>query len=146
INRTDIESASQKYYEDKILSFFDSTTYSLSSIDEKISILQLRELLNKITERLSENRRRIQTKELSGSSYTPTIPYATHFHFTQDIEKFLKTLELNFFISKYNDQSDKDGIPSSVYCINYGLAKKLNIPWGKPEGTQYRKYYIERPF
>lgn len=146
INRTDIEAASQRYYEDKILTFFDSTTYSLLSINEKISILQLRELLNKISDRLGEIRRRIQTKELTGSSYTPTIPYSSHFHFTPDIEKYLKTLELNFFISKYNDMSDKDGIPSSVYCINYGLARKLNIPWGKPEGTQYRKYFIERPF
>jgi hypothetical protein len=42
--------------------------------------------------------------------------------------------------------SDKDGVPSSIYCINYGLAKKLNIPWGKPEGSQFRKYFIERPF
>jgi hypothetical protein len=146
INRTDIESASQRYYEDKISTFFDSTTYSLLSINEKISILQLRELLNKISDRLGEIRKRIQTKELSGSSYTPTIPYSSHFHFIPDIEKFLKTLELNFFISKYNDMSDKDGTTSSIYCINYGLAKKLNIPWGKPEGTLYRKYFIERPF
>lgn len=146
INKTDIEAASQRYYEDKILTFFDSTTYSLLSIDEKISILQLRELLSKISDKLSENRRKIQTRELTGASYTPTIPYATHFHFTPDLEKFLKTLELNFFINKYNDMSDKDGVPSSIYCINYGLARKLNIPWGKPEGTQYRKYFIERPF
>jgi hypothetical protein len=146
INKTDIESASQRYYEDKILTFFDSTTYSLLSIDEKISILQLRELLGKINDKLSENRKKIQTKELTGASYTPTIPYSTHFHFNPDLEKFLKTLELNFFINKYNDMSDKDGVPSSIYCINYGLAKKLNIPWGKPEGVQYRKYFIERPF
>lgn len=146
INKTDIESASQRYYEDKILTFFDSTTYSLLSIDEKISILQLRELLGRINDKLSDNRKKIQTRELTGSSYTPTVPYSTHFHFNPDLEKFLKTLELNFFINKYNDMSDKDGIPSSVYCINYGLAKKLNIPWGKPEGNQYRKYFIERPF
>lgn len=146
INKTDIESASQRYYEDKILTFFDSTTYSLLSIDEKISILQLRELLGRINDKLSDNRKKIQTKELTGASYTPTVPYSTHFYFNPDLEKFLKTLELNFFINKYNDMSDKDGIPSSVYCINYGLAKKLNIPWGKPEGNQYRKYFIERPF
>lgn len=146
INKTDIESASQRYYEDKILTFFDSTTYSLLSIDEKISILQLRELLGKISDKLSDNRRKIQTRELTGASYIPTMPYSTHFHFKPELEKFLKTLELNFFLNKYNDMSDKDGIPSSIYCINYGLARKLNIPWGKPEGTRYRKYFIERPF
>lgn len=146
INKTDIESASQRYYEDKLLTFFDSTTFSLLSLDEKISILQLRDLLDKISNKLTENRKKIQTKELSGSSYLPTVPYSSHFYFNPDLEKFLKTLELNFFLNKYNDMSDKDGIPSSIYCINYGLSKKLNIPWGKPEGTQYRKYFIERPF
>lgn len=146
INKTDIESASQRYYEDKISPFFDSTTYSLLGIHEKISILQLKDLLGKINEKLSENRRKIQTKELTGASYVPTVPYSSHFHFTPELEKFLKTLELNFFLSKYNDMSDKDGLPSSVYCINYGLAKKINVPWGKPEGNQYRKYFIERPF
>ena len=74
------------------------------------------------------------------------MPYSTHFHFNPNLEKYLKTLELNFFLNKYNDMSDKDGVPSSIYCINYGLARKLNIPWGKPEGTNYRKYFIERPF
>lgn len=146
INKTDIETASQRYYEEKILTFFDATTYSLLGIDEKISILQLRELLDKISDRLTNIKKRIQTKELSGSSYIPTIPFATHFHFNSDLEKFLKTLELNFFVNKYNDMSDKDGVPSSIYSINYGLARKLNIPWGKPEGNQFRKYFIERPF
>lgn len=146
INRTDIENASQRYYEDKIQAFFDTTTYSLLSINKKVSILQLKELLEKINVRLGSIRKRIQTKELKGSSYIPTIPYSTHFHFNTELEDFLKTLELNFFVSKYNDMSDKDGIASSIYCINYGLARKLNIPWGKSSGTQYRKYFIERPF
>ncbi len=146
INRSDIEAASQRYYEDKVLPFFDTATYSLLTMDEKVSILQFQDLLNGITKRLSEIRRRIQTKELSGSTYIPSIPYSSHFHFNSEIEEFLKTLELNFFLNKYNDMSDKDGIASSIYTINYGLAKKMNIPWGKPEGSKHRKYFIERPF
>jgi len=146
INRTDIELASQKYYEDKVLTFFDTTTYSLLSLDEKVSILQLQELLDDLTKRLTEIRKRIQTRELLGSTYIPTIPYASHFHFNSELEEFLKTLELNFFLSKYNDMSDKDGVLSSIYAINYGLSRKLNIPWGKPSGNKHRKYFIERPF
>lgn len=146
INKSDIESASQKYYEDKLLPFFDTTTYSLLSINEKVSILQLKALLNQINSKLSQIRRRIQTKELKGSSYIQNSPFSSHFHFNSDLEEFLKTLELNFFISKYNDMSDRDGVDSSIYCLNYGLAKSLNIPWGKPDGTQFRKYFIQRPF
>lgn len=146
INRSDIERASERYYEEKIEPFFETTTYSLLSIDEKISILQLRELLQKITNKLIEIRKRIVTGDLKGLIYEPTTPYASHFYFDPRLEEFLKTLELNFFISKYNDMSDKDGKQSSIYNINYGLAHKLNILWGKPKGTDSRKYFIERPF
>ncbi len=146
INKTDIESAAERYYEDKIEPFFDTATFSLLSIDEKISILQFRELLDKITSKLLEVRKKIVTKELKGSVYDPSSPYASHFYLDPRLEEFLKTLELNFFISKYNDLSDKDGNPSSIYNINYGLAINNNILWGKPSGNQYRKYFIERPF
>jgi hypothetical protein len=146
INRTDIENASQRYYEDKIQPFFDTTTFSLLSINEKVSTLQLKDLLSEICNRLNSIRKRIQTGELKGATYTPTTPYSSHFHFNSGLEEFIKTLELNFFISKYNDMSDKDGVDSSIYSINYGLAKKLNIPWGKPTGNNHRKYFIERPF
>ncbi|UII28518.1 hypothetical protein LVD15_08825 [Fulvivirga maritima] len=146
INRTDIESASQRYYEDKVLTFFDTATYSLLSMNEKVSILQLQNLLDEISTRLSTVRKRIQTKELSGSTYMPNQPFSSHFHFNSELEEFLKTLELNFFITKYNDMSDKDGVQSSVYAINYGLSRRLNIPWGKPDGSKHRKYFIERPF
>ena len=29
----------------------------------------------------------------------------------------------------------------NVYCLNYGLAKKNNIIWGRAQGTIYRKYF-----
>lgn len=146
ILKSDIEVAAQRYYEDKIEPFFHKTTFSLMALDEKIDILQLKELLNKFTEKLVENKRKISTLEYSGESYTSITPYASHFYFTQDLEKFITTLELNYFISKYTEMSDKDGRLSSIYCINYGLAIQKNLPWGKPKGSRHRKYFIERPF
>jgi len=146
ILRSDIEAAAQKYYEDKIEPFFQKTTFSLLSINEKIDILQLRELLKKLTEKLTENKRKISTMEYSGESYILSSPYSSHFHFIPNLEKFITTLELNYFISKYTEMSDKDGNLVSIYCINYGLAVKNNLMWGKPKGSRHRKYYIERPF
>jgi len=146
INKSDIESAAQKYYEDKIEPFFHKTTFSLMSINEKIDILQLRELLLKCTEKLTEIKRKITSSEYSGESYVITLPFASHFHFIPELEKFLNTLELNYFISKYTEMSDKDGKLVSIYCINYGLAVKNNLMWGKPKGSKHRKYFIERPF
>lgn len=146
ISKSDIESASQTYYDEKMKPFFDTTTFSLLSIGEKVSILQLNELLNEFGNALIEIRRRIQTEELKGSVYQPKYPFASHFHFDPRLEEFMKTLELNFFITKYNEMSDKDGKPVSIYSIYYGFARKLNLLWGKPEGANYRKYFIERPF
>lgn len=146
INKSDIEAASQRYYEDKIEPFFHKTTYSLLSLNEKIDNLQLRDLLDRFVNRMIEIKRKIATGEYSGEAYVATIPYASHFHFSSALENFLKTLELNFFISKYTEMSDKDGQPSSVFCLNYGLAQKHNLNWGKPKGTKHRKYFIERPF
>ncbi len=146
IARQDIETASQRYYEDKIEPFFHKTTFSLLSLNEKIDTLQLKELLQKFVERMTENKRKITTGELTGESYLPSFPFCSHFHFNSSLEKFLKTLELNFFISKYTEMSDKDGQLSSIYSLNYGLTQKHNLLWGKPDGTKHRKYFIERPF
>ncbi|GAA4167990.1 hypothetical protein [Sphingobacterium ginsenosidimutans] len=148
INKRALEAASQRYYEKVIYSFFDTTTYSLISYDEKISSLQQAELLKIFTESLKDIRKRIVTGDLSGEAYksTTTNPYTSHFYFPPIFEKFVKTLELNFFISKYNEMSDRDGSKVSVYSINYGLAEINNLRWGKPDGSAYRKYFIARPF
>lgn len=146
ITKLDIEAAAQKYYLDKIKPFFFTTTYSLLALDEKITNLQLEELLKLFVDRLNEIKKRITTKVLKGSTYLHNQPFSTHFHFDSRLEKFIRTLELNYFISKYAEQSDKDGNQSSIYCINYGLAGDNNLLWGKPKGTAFRKYFIERPF
>lgn len=143
INKQDIESAAKRYYDDKIEPFFHKTTFSLLSIDEKINTLQLRDLLNRFVERMVEIKKKISIGEYTGAAYSSSYPYASHFHFTTSLEKFLRTLELNFFITKYSEMSDKDGQISSIYCLNYGLCQKFNLLWGR---TKHRKYFIERPF
>ena len=148
ITRKVLQSAAERYYEKNIEPFFDSTTYSLISYDEKISILQLKDLLNSIIQNLTLIRKRIIKNELRGGIYEEirTNPHTSHYYFLPVYEEFIKTLELNFFISKYNEMSDRDGGKQSVYCINYGLAVKNNLRWGKPQGNKYRKYFISRPF
>lgn len=146
ISKSDIEAASQRYYEEKIEPFFLKITYSLLSMDEKIDQLQLKDLLEKFIDKLADNKRKITTGIYTGETYIQSFPYASHFHIANALESFLSTLELNFFISKYIEMSDKDGQSSSVFSLNYGLAKKYNLLWGKPKGTKYRKYFIERPF
>lgn len=148
INKASLKDAAEKYFDQALEPFFHSTTYSLKSFEEKISILQLRELLQKFVDEMRAVRRRIVTSELAGVIYdeSRSNPYTSHFHFNPIHEQFLKTLELNFFISKYSEMSSRDGGKQSVYCLNYGLCVKHNLRWGKPSGNEHRKYFISRPF
>lgn len=148
ITKSAIESAAQKYYEKVISSFFDITTNSLLSFDEKVSELQQRELLNIFATQLKGIKRQITTGELNSAVYQSdkTNPYTSHFNFSPNLEVFVRTLELNFFISKYSEMSDRDGKKVSVYCLNYGLTLLENMRWGKPSGNDHRKYFIARPF
>lgn len=144
ITKADIESAAQKYYEDKIETFFHKTTFSLLSLNERIDTLQLEDLLDKFVVKMIENKKRISAS--SNEEYSSETPYTSHFYFLPNLEDFLKTLELNFFISKYAEMTNRDSESSSIFCLNYGLAKKHNLLWGKPEGSKYRKYFISRIF
>lgn len=148
ITKSAIDGAAQKYYEKVISSFFDMTTNSLLSFDEKVSELQQRDLLNVFTSQLKNIRKQITRGELKGAVYQSdkSNPYTSHFNFSPNLENFVRTLELNFFISKYSEMSDRDGKKVSVYCLNYGLTLLENMRWGKPAGNDYRKYFIARPF
>lgn len=145
ISKVDIENASVKYYNEKINAFFKSSTYCLLSLEERRDIAQLNKLKTVLVEKSKEIKTQIISGELTGK-YIKSKPYSSHFHVLQGIEKYLTSLELNHFISKYEEMSNRDGKKISVYCLNYGLAKKNNIYWGKPSGNEYRKYFIERPF
>lgn len=148
ITKAAIDSASVKYYEKVISSFFELTTHSLLSFDEKVSELQQKELLQIFISQLKSIRKQISTNELTSAVYQSDNknPFTSHFNFSPNLEKFVRTLELNFFLSKYSEMSDRDGKKVSVYCLNYGLTLLENMKWGKPAGTEYRKYYIARPF
>lgn len=146
ITKQDIENASEKYYEDNIDAFFRSSTYCLLSIEEKRNIAQLKKIRDAIVDQAKEIKRQIVKGELSGRLYKKATPYSSHFHVLQDTEKYLESLELNHFITKYEEKSNRDGKKVNIYCLNYGLAKKNNIIWGRAQGTIYRKYFIERVF
>ncbi|WP_099467242.1 MarR family transcriptional regulator [Konateibacter massiliensis] len=146
ITRQDIENISEKYYEEKIDAFFKSSTYCLMSIDEKRDIEQLKKIRDAIVSKAKDIKSQIVKGELEGKLYLKNLPYSSHFHILQETDKYLDSLELNYFITKYEERSNRDGKKVNIYCLNYGLAKKNNILWGKPSGNESRTYFIERPF
>lgn len=148
ITKAAIESAAENYYDKVVSKFFDIATHSLMSFSEKASELQQKELLELIVNKLKSTKKQISSGELSGTIYNKdrTNPFCSHFHFQQNLEHFVRTLELNFFITKYNEMVNKRGIKVSIYGLNFGLSKSQNLRWGRPEGTQFRTYFIESPF
>lgn len=146
ISKIDIEKAAEKYYETKVYPFFTEMTYSMMSINSKINYLQLKELLDNMIVKMQDIKKKITSGIYTSGAYLQAIPYSSHFYVKEIYNKYLETLELNFFISKYTEQSDRDGEKVSIYCLNYGLCQKKNLPWGKPQGGKYRKYFIQRPF
>lgn len=124
----------------------DSNT--AETFNERIESLELNKLLNQIIDKEKTIKTNIRTNQ-----YTAVIfqkernnPYTSHFYIAQELEPYLGSLELNFFISKYNEMSNKSGKKVSIYALNYGLCMDENLRWGKPKGNEYRTYFIESPF
>ena len=64
-----------------------------------------------------------------------------------DLESLLATLELNFFVTKYYEMSDRDGHKVAVYALSFGLCQKFAITFGRPtEKREHRLYFVERIF
>ncbi|MEC3839389.1 hypothetical protein [Bacillus amyloliquefaciens] len=148
ITKSLVEHASQKYYENQIKYYFEKTNYLKEAFGEKLDRYSQQILVNLLTEKAKDlkNHLRNEDTELFKNIPTNKIP-SSHFFINKEYEKFLHSLELNYFVSKYYEQADRDGIVISIYAINYGLCREQNINFGRPKGhTKYRKYFISRHF
>ena len=138
-----IQEAADRYYEEKIESYFRLGKFLHESFAERSSIYSLKELLEAVVGRArdlkshdSEVIRKIQGQH-------PT----SHFHVPVSYEPLFSTLELNFFLTKYFEMSDRSGQKVAVFALNYGLCSKYSIRFGRPTGErEFRLYFVERFF
>ncbi|MEU1884600.1 hypothetical protein ABZ491_03845 [Micromonospora rifamycinica] len=139
-----IRDAGKRYYEEKVEPYFGMGRFLHESFEERSSIYGLKELLELLVARARELRhyeRSVQFRAVRGT------PPTSHFHVPQTFDSLLRTLELNFFLTKYYVMSDRDGRRVSIYALNYGLCEKYSIAFGRPEETrESRVYFIERIF
>ena len=115
-------------------------------MEEKRSIAQLKKIRDAIIKNSKEIKCQILKSELTGKINDQSKPYSSHFHVLQEADNYLESLELNHFISKYEERANRDQKMVNIYSLNYGLCEKNNIVWGKNSGSEYRTYFIERPF
>jgi hypothetical protein len=139
-----IRDAARKYYEDKIEPYFAMNKFLHETFNERSSVFALRELLETIVLHAKEMRSNRDSALMSGIEGTPPT---SHFHVLGGLEALLLTLELNFFLTKYYEMSDRDGRKVSVFALNFGLCQKYSIEFGRPDGKrEYRLYFVERIF
>lgn len=148
ITKALIEEAAQKYYENQIAYYFEKTNYLAEAFNENLDRRAQQILMNKVVEKSKELKSKLANEDTELFKDIPKNKIPTsHFYIKKGYEKFFYSLELNYFVTKYYEQSDRDGVPISIYSINYGLCKANNILFGRPKGnTKYRKYYISRYF
>ena len=139
-----IRDASRRFYEEKLEPYFEMSKFLHESFSERSSIFSLKELLERIVGRARELRQKADSqvmKDIVGR------PPTSHFHIVREFESIFNTLELNFFVSKYFEMSDRDGRKVIIYALNYGLCQKYTIEFGRPSGQrEFRIYYVERIF
>lgn len=141
-----IREAARKYYEDKIEPYFAMNRFLHESFHERSSIFSLKELLETIVKRARELRSPRGSLIMSTLSEISGRPPTSHFHVVVDVEALLSTLELNFFLTRYFEMSDRDGRKVSIFALNYGLCQKYTLEFGRPKGkrefrtTLWREY------
>ena len=148
ITITDLEDASSKFYQERLEMIFRENKLTNKTYNERIESFQLEELMKKIVFKSKEVKKSITTNVYTAKIFDSTRrnPFCSHFYVPTEYEDILSSLELNFFISKYNEMISKRKSKVSIYALNYGLCMLDNIRWGKPDGNEHRTYFIESPF
>ncbi len=146
ITLTDLRLASEKYYKDSIEVYFNKDSHILQTYNDQLSRHHLKLILNALVSQAKINKKEIGLSVASiFKDYAVNTAPTSFFYILsiREYEKLLSSLELNFFITKYNEQKNKDGRSISLYWLNYGLCMKEDIIFGKGND---RKYLIERKF
>lgn len=144
ITLQDISVASEKFYKDTVQIYFSKNKYMRSAFSERLEKFHLNEVINKIIEQSKINKTEISKSDSKVFQADKTKPPTSHFYIDKRLENVLRTLELNYFITKYSEQKDQDGKTlMAFYTINHGLCLNEDINYGK--GSD-RKYVIQRRF
>lgn len=139
-----IRDAADRFYVEKVHHFFVEGRFLHEDFEERSSIFSLKELLETIVTRARGLKSHRDSEVIASLTGTPPT---SHFHLVKEYESLLRTLELNFFVTKYYEQRDRDGRLVVVFALNYGLCQKYALAFGRPiDRREYRLYYIERVF
>jgi len=144
ITLRDLELSSERYFADSINPYFSQNKFMREPFNIKLEKYHLRELLQSIISSSKNNKREIPNLGSRIFQFDREKPPTSHFYIDSELEEIVSSLELHFFITKYNEQKDQDSHKvMSFYSLNYGLCMKEDIFYGR--GSD-RKYVIQRRF
>lgn len=138
-----VQEAAARFYEEKIEPYFAIGKFLHESFEERSSIYSLKELL----ESLVNKARELRSHESEVIRKIHGRPPTSHFHVPVEHEPLFSSLELNFFVTKYFEMTDRSARKVAIYALNYGLCAKYSIRFGRPVGErEFRLYFVERIF
>jgi len=144
ITLNDLETASEKHFTDTVQPYFSKNMYMREPFEMKLEKFHLNELLQSVIKSAKKNKKEISFSDAKIFQSDKSKPPSSHFYVSKTLEDLLVPLELQFFITKYNEQKDQDSNElMSFYSLNFGLCMKEDIHYGK--GSD-RKYVIQRRF
>lgn len=140
----DLSIAAEKHFIDTVRPYFSQNQFMREPFNMKLEKYHLHQLLNRFIESSKSNKRDILVSDSKVFSKDKTKPPTSHFYINKKLEDVLKPLEMQFFITKYNEQKDQDSSElMSFFSFNYGLCVSEDIHYGR--GSD-RKYVIQRRF
>ncbi|URM38995.1 hypothetical protein [Flavobacterium anhuiense] len=139
ITKEAIENASKRYFNDVTLKYFLANQFVTRPFVDKISNEHQYELLNKIIERQKINSSTTNRTRIKGKP-------ANHFVVNKEIAGLLDNLELNGFITTYNNIKDNNSNLSIIYSLDFGLCKSNSINFNRAYNTKLLQYFTQSRF
>lgn len=145
INKSVLQEAARQHYKNDIEFVLTKSEYiEYKSYHESFEKFHLLDLLTRIIDKAILNKKHIGNSSAKiFSPYTTNTAPSNYLFILESMEDILKTLEFNFFITKFSQQKDKDGNNVSVFSLNYGLCVENSIIF---DDKSDRKFRIERVF
>ena len=139
ITKVAIENAAQRYYTDVTLKYFIANQFVTRPFSDKISNEHQFELLNRIINRQKINSSPVNRSTIKGK---PT----NHFTVNKSISSLLDNLELNGFITTYNNVIDNTSELSVIYSLDYGLSKRNGLNFSRAYNDKLLRYFSHSRF
>lgn len=139
VTKDAIEKASHRYFNDVTLKYFLANQFVTKPFNDKLSNEHQFELLNNIVNRQQSNSKNIRSRSILGK---PT----NHFTVNNEISYLLDNLELNGFITTYNQVNDKHNQLSVVYSLDFGLCKRNGLTFLRAKNDKVMQYFTHPLF